>query len=265
MKNVDTYTSFEKDKWNQYFDDAIQGKGQEQERQKSKSVEVPSSWWQIADIDTISIVKKYFESNSKLDILEAGCGSGKSSFTLVEELGCNSLTLSDISSKALEFAQTMEPAQLSSKMKYVKAGIQQMPFPEEVFDLTWNIGVIEHYPLDIIKDMVEEMLRVTKTDGYVIVAIPNRNSIATLKAWLLGTNFGRRFLRFIPGYRFDTERLYSNKKLAKFLSTTFSKEVKIEFAGNLLWVGAPNFLVSLTNRLFSKSPISFLSFFIVKK
>ncbi len=221
-------------------------------------------WWQISDDDSVSIIKKYI-ADDNISVLEPGCGSGGSSFYLSRFIYVSKLTLCDISANALGFARSIEPADINGRVDYVQAEISTMPFNDDSFDLTWNVGVIEHYLPEQIAKMVNEMKRVTKKNGYVIVAIPNKNSIATLKAWLLGSKYGRKFLAFIPGYKFDSEILYKNLWLKNFLMERTQNDVNIEYAGNMLWVGAPEWLVRKTNSWFPKSKCSFLTFFVFKK
>lgn len=247
---------FERKKWNEYYSLALAGKGQESE---------PSLWWQISDDDSAVIVKKHLAQSGDLNVLEAGCGSGGSSFYLGTVFRNISITLCDISENALTYAKSIEPVELSGKVRYFRSAISSMPFQENTFDLTWNVGVVEHYNPNEIIQMAMEMMRVTKAGGNVIISIPNRNSIATLKAYFLGSGFGTKFFRWVPGYRFDSEILYRKSELYKILSTGLRREVSVEFAGNLLWVSAPQLLVRLTNKWFRQSRFSFLLFFIIRK
>ena len=249
-------SDFEKQKWNNYYKEALDGNGQEHQ---------PSLWWKISDDDSVSIVKKYLNPSVHCSILEAGCGSGGSSFYLEHAFKDISITLCDISENALEFARTITPNQLRGNVEYIISDIVCMPFNDDSFDLTWNVGVLEHYTINEILQMAAEMTRVTKIGGYVIIAIPNRRSIATLKAYILGSRFGKLFLFWIPGYRFDSEILYGNRQLKKILFEKFKRDVFVEFAGNMLWVGAPKKWVKKFNSCFPRSSFSFLTFFVFKK
>ena len=246
----------EKIKWDQYFEQALNDEGQEHD---------DTLWWKISDIDTIQIITDVMGINNSISVLEAGCGSGGSSFYLAEHIPVHLLRLSDVSEKALRFAKQCQPSSFTANVEYKKESAFDLKVSSGKFDLVWNVGVIEHYPLNELLAMIKEMLRVTKIGGYVIVAIPNRNSIAVMKAWFLGTKLGRKYFHFVPGYRFDTEILYKNKWLYSVLHKHFGFAVQIEFAGNLLWADAPNWLVKLTNKYFPQSRFSFLTFFIIHK
>jgi ubiquinone/menaquinone biosynthesis C-methylase UbiE len=253
--DIERIKQFEYAKWHAYFEEAILGKGQEHET---------TLWWQASDQDSIEIVKSLFSSEQSIDLLEAACGSGGTSFKLAEYMTLSSLTLLDLSTNALNFAKILEPAHLNGKVTYTEGDITQLPFQDRIFHLTWNVGVIEHYPKPILLQIVKEMLRVTKREGYVLLGIPNRRSVAVLKAWFLGTDFGRKYLPFAKGYRFDTEILYGNHELKNFLEENLKLSVDVAYAGNCLWVGAPDMLVRLTQKYFKQSSCSFLTFFVLK-
>jgi len=246
----------EKEKWNEYFKEATDGKGQEHEG---------SLWWQISDDDTLAIIKSLFHPEQEISMLEAGCGSAGSSYFIAASLPVSEIRLSDVSEHALAFAKQIQPEGLSAQVEFALESAFELQVPDNSFDLVWNVGVIEHYVENELIDMVKEMLRVTRVGGYTVVAIPNRNSIAVLKAWLLGTAFGRKFLKALPGYCFDTEALYGNKQLLCLFKDTFGIDAELFFAGNLLWVGAPTFMVEMVNRVLPQSRFSFLSFFVLKK
>ena len=254
--DMEEIKKFEYAKWHAYFEEAIQGKGQEHET---------TLWWQVSDRDSIEIVKSLFTSEQPIDVLEAACGSGGTSFELARYMALSSLTLLDLSTNALDFAKTLEPDRLNGKVNYIEGDVTQLPFQDNFFHLTWNVGVIEHYPKQMLLQIAKEMLRVTKREGYVVLGIPNRYSVAVLKAWFLGTDFGRRYLPFVTGYRFDTEILYGNHELKTFFEESLNTCVDVAYAGNCLWVGAPNMLVRLTQKYFKNSPFSFLTFFILKQ
>lgn len=68
---------------------------------------------------------------------------------------------------------------------YTCGDLLRMPFPDEVFDVVYNAGVLEHFDLPDRKTALLEMLRVTRTGGRVIAAIPNHYSTPYRYAYLL--------------------------------------------------------------------------------
>ena len=229
-----TYEAAEAAKWGQYFADAAEGHGQEHQNQL---------WWWLSDRDTLDILRPWVAAIPIRTVLEAGCGSGGSTVRLMEHFGLEHASLLDLSEDALRYARTLVPPEQEQRYTFLQGSAFDLPFRDGVFDLTWNVGVVEHYPLAAIGQMVREMVRVTKPGGIVVIGIPNRSSIATLKAWLLGTAFGRAFLKFLPGYRFDTEILYRTQDLKSLCERECNVRVELGFAGSILWVGAPVWLV----------------------
>lgn len=248
--------AFETRKWDTYFLEALKGRGQEHEA---------SSWWRISDRDSVQIVRDLFAEGRPISALEAGCGSGGTSLELARHVPLSRLALVDASESALRFCRCLTAPELQGRTEYVRADIAALPYPDGEFDLVWNVGVVEHYPPEGIRLIVREMARVTRPGGAVVVAIPNRNSIAVQKAWLLGTRFGRKMLASVPGYRFDTEILYGNAALRRLLAEASGGDWRVEFGGNALWVGAPEPLVSLSDRMLKRSRFSFLSFFTLRR
>ncbi len=96
-------------------------------------------------------------------ILEAGCGSGKgmACFKSHDIYGI------DISKEALN---------LSKQYGKIKEGdIMDIPFKDNTFDLTYNSGVIEHF--DNPQKAIDEMVRVTKPNGQIMIIVPNKYCI----------------------------------------------------------------------------------------
>lgn len=247
---------YEESKWSGYFEQALKGAGQEHE---------DSLWWRISDIDSLKIVEEFVDVSQPFSVCEPACGSGGTTALLARTHDLSEIALLDISPTAIAFARSILPAELRSRARLIVGDAFAMPVKEDRFDLTWNVGVIEHYLEPQIVSMVGEMLRVTRPGGVVMVALPNRLSVATLKAALLGSRFGRQWLTAIPGYRFDSEILYGTGRLVGLLERNFSRPVHVRYAGNALWVGAPELLVRFVHRLTSQSPFSFLAFLVLRK
>ena len=251
------WTSFrdaEVDKWDKYFAEALSGRGQEHE---------DTLWWRISDRDSFDLLKILCRDKAGVRVLEPACGSGGTSLALPKHLDVANIILMDGSPNALRFAKDLIPRSLRDRVTIVRGDAFCLPFKDRSFDIVWNVGVIEHYLKPAIVDLASEMLRVARQDGFVVLGIPNRHSAAVLKAYVLGTKWGRRWLKFLRGYRFDTEILYGNQEIAELLSRSFDVDVKITYGGSLLWVGADERLVRIADRLFRGSMLSFLTFFVL--
>jgi len=249
-------TQFEAQKWSNYFDVAINGAGQEHE---------DTLWWRVSDDHSFDIVEEFMGTIKPIAVCEPACGSGGTSLKLAERFEISEVVLLDISPSAVAFAHSLIPAELADRCEVIQGDAFATELADNRFDLVWNVGVIEHYLPDQILEMIQEMLRITKPGGTVLVAYPNRRSIAVLKAALLRSWFGRHFLQWLPGYRFDTEILYSDSFLAKLICDYTGSTVAKRYAGSALWVGAPTALVKLEQKLFPRSRSSFLTFLAIRK
>jgi SAM-dependent methyltransferase len=96
-------------------------------------------------------------------VLEAGCGTGQT-------LACFSRRHEtvglDISRRALGLARR----QCGSP---VLGDLFAMPFRDNSFDLVYNSGVIEHFREPENLRAIEEMARITRREGTVIIIVPN--------------------------------------------------------------------------------------------
>ncbi|MEC0371481.1 class I SAM-dependent methyltransferase [Paenibacillus chibensis] len=102
-------------------------------------------------------------------ILEAGSGTGKISLRLAME-GAE-VTLVDYAQQALE------QSRLAFRMKnrtaeFVQADIRSIPAEDNRYDLCWNAGVLEHFSNEEKIRIMQELARITKPGGSIIVLVP---------------------------------------------------------------------------------------------
>lgn len=229
-------------------ENASWGKVFQAELGKDSDKKFSSYWWEsYYDELTKSINKIMFEDDLNT-ILEAGSGSGKATLLLNEKLN---KTLLDISPVALEYAKHVANKFEVENINFVEGNIFSMPFKNNNFDFVWNIGVIEHYELDDIKSIIKEMVRVCSKSGIVAVGMPNFYSGPILKAKLL------KLLKFIPGYKLDTEKFYELSKIESMFKEV-SKEsgrkikyVETKYFGNPLIMETPRFILKAIGGLIS--------------
>lgn len=203
-----------------------------------------SYWWNWCYTNISSFVDSLsFHPESKLSALEAGCGSGKTSYSLSRRF--ESLTLVDASKEVLDYARKMhnkyDPLRETS---FHQADLFDLPYEDNSFDFVWNIGVLEHYPSKHASEAVKEMARVVRAGGYVCVGVPNFKSLAIRKASFLSQSRLEPFLHWIPGYRLDTEKEYSAKAIVQiFKQHNLGKDIVVSSAGSCLPVETPPLLL----------------------
>lgn len=50
--------------------------------------------------------------------------------------------------------------------------IRNIQAPDHKYDLTWNAGVLEHFTFDEKVDILNEMVRITKPGGIILILTP---------------------------------------------------------------------------------------------
>jgi len=218
------------------------------ELEKNSDKKFSSFWWESYYDELTNGVNKIMLTDSLNTILEAGSGSGKATLLLNGKLH---KTLLDISPIALEYAKYTANKFEVENINFVEGNIFSMPFKNNNFDFVWNIGVIEHYELDDIKLIIDEMVRVCNKSGIVAVGMPNFYSGPILKARLL------KLLKFIPGYKLDTEKFYEISKIENIFKEV-SKEsgrkityLETKYFGNPLIMETPRFILETMGGLIS--------------
>jgi len=116
----------------------------------------------------LDILKRH--TNPSDAVLEIGAGSGRYTKELVAM--CAELTVADISSHQIEFNQSkMRELSLYDRIKayHVLDVLDMSVFEDSSFDCVVCIGGVINYLLDRESDGIQEMLRVLKSGGILIV------------------------------------------------------------------------------------------------
>jgi ubiquinone/menaquinone biosynthesis C-methylase UbiE len=116
----------------------------------------------------LDILKRYVKSADR--VLEIGAGSGR--YTKDLAVMCAELTAADLSSHQIEFNKSkMRELSLIHRIKayHVLDVLDMSVFEDSSFDCIVCIGGVINYLLDKEKDGIQEMLRVLKPNGTLIV------------------------------------------------------------------------------------------------
>jgi SAM-dependent methyltransferase len=95
------------------------------------------------------------------DVLDAGCGSGR---TLVELAGYGSVRGVELDPEVAAVARGRELGEI------VQGRLEELPWPDASFDLITCLDVIEHTPDD--RQTLAELLRVCRPGGFLLVTVP---------------------------------------------------------------------------------------------
>ncbi len=124
-----------------------------------------SHWWFVgrrAILESFlrSICSRLTSQDSRLTILDVGCGTG-ANLEMLAQFGTAEGV--DVSDDALEFCR--------KKGLTVQKGLAEtLPYDDNSFDITTALDVIEHLDDDIAG--LKEMHRVTKPGGYSLIFVP---------------------------------------------------------------------------------------------
>lgn len=167
-------------------------------------------------------------------VLEPGCGTCESLVKIAEkakkvtglDISRNSILLSKNKFKKLKIP--------SEKYSLVIGNICNMEFEDGTFDIVFNTGVIEHFDDDKINNKpVEEMIRVTKKDGKIVILVPSTYSLFYF--YYLVT----RLLRLAKLYPWEEHRFYTFKMLRKQLNELNVRyKIKLNFKSLFLYIVA---------------------------
>ncbi len=124
-----------------------------------------SHWWFVGRRAILEMFLRKLTANRKSQIedrkiLDIGCGTG-ANLEMLSQFGTAEGV--DVSDDALEFCRKKD-------LKVSKGLAETLPYPDETFDITTALDVIEHLDDDIAG--LKEMYRVTKTGGHALIFVP---------------------------------------------------------------------------------------------
>ena len=112
-----------------------------------------------------------FQPEPGMNILDVGCGTGNFSIKMARK-GAN-VTGIDISEKMLEIARN-RASQEELTIEFKKMDSQSLMFPDNFFDAVFSMATIEF--LSNAQKMIEEMFRVCKKGGSIVLGTINKDS-----------------------------------------------------------------------------------------
>ncbi|KAF5018233.1 hypothetical protein F66182_9796 [Fusarium sp. NRRL 66182] len=130
--------------------------------------EVKHHEWRTAENSSQHLLPKLkavAKQDPTLKLLDVGAGSGTISASLAKYMPQGELTATDISDEILARAKEYADSQGVTNIKFQRANVFELPFPDSTFDITHAHQVLCH--LDAPVDAIREMLRVTKPGGTV--------------------------------------------------------------------------------------------------
>ena len=105
------------------------------------------------------------EHLAQLDILEVGSGAGRFSRVILEATDANLFSVDY--STAVEANQRNNGSLAPERFNLSQASIYELPFPDDRFDRTFCLGVLQHTP--DFEGSVQALVRKTKIGGQIVV------------------------------------------------------------------------------------------------
>ena len=127
-------------------------------------------------------------------LLDAGCGNGFFCSWIAQQTRLQKISGADLSEQRIKIARERYP-----NFDFRVADLQQLPWPDNTFDVVTCIEVLEHIP-DPLK-VLRELLRVSRR--HVVITVPDRNPIRLI----LCPHCGKKFPMFGHIHSFDFQRL----------------------------------------------------------
>lgn len=108
-------------------------------------------------------------------VIEVGCGTGFTTSEIISAVGEENVTAIDLTPEQMSKAVLKYPSS-----HFVRGDAENLPFKSSSFDAAISAGSIEYWPDP--KQGIEEMSRVTRSGGRVVVLAPRKpNNLAVRK------------------------------------------------------------------------------------
>lgn len=154
------------------------------------------------------IVIKYLNPKNGDLILDVGCGIGYYSFELATKFGCKANGI-DIDKEDIRLANQMDGKMHISNPMFIVGDTSKLPFHNQMFDKVILSEVIEHIRDD--REVLEELNRILKCSGYLVLSTPHVEVMAEYKGQKLKNSM-------VKGGH--VRNGYSRKRLTELLETS---------------------------------------------
>jgi len=208
-------------------------------------------WDQLSENIYRILCKETFRTRNKL-LLEAGSGTGRISYKLKEDARGDAVLL-DVSKAAIRTSKKLfeEKGEMGF---FILGSILSIPLKDDIIDVAWNAGVLEHFSESEQFLALKEMSRVCKNKGVVITLNPFSGALF----YRIGKWFAEKTNTWIYGYekpiksmkRFDIEGCVWISQYPVDFDTTINFLSQIPFL---------NHFISLLRKISKKLPARMLN------
>ena len=173
--------------------------------------ELEDNLWWFRGMEQISaaLLDRFVDAERKLDLLDAGCGTGGMLSALTRYGTATGL---DLSQDALRFARKRDHAALT------RGSVTKLPFTDDCFDLVTSFDVFYHLGVRDDVEALREIARVIRPAGTFLVRVPAFES-----------------LRSQHDEAVHTRQRYGKQELTEKLRSAGLEPVFVSFANCLLF------------------------------
>lgn len=136
--------------------------------------EIKEIWWKNLYDEMIDYYEKEIDGFQGKTICEIGSGSGYATLLMAKK-GAN-VILIDFAPNSVIYAKlVMKYLNINdNKVNFIQGNLfDKKKLTNELFDVVWNCGVIEHYKWDEAINLIKIMCSYTKKNGQVLITLPN--------------------------------------------------------------------------------------------
>jgi len=118
--------------------------------------------------DELELLQSLVDLAQHPRIIELGCGAAHLSRKLLQRLPTCAVTGLEVDER--QHAKNLQKPQ--ERLRFVQAGAQAIPFPDQSFDLALMLKSLHHVPLDLLDQALGEVHRVLRPQGLLYVSEP---------------------------------------------------------------------------------------------
>jgi SAM-dependent methyltransferase len=126
--------------------------------------------------DSVKLSLRYL-TRTDLEILEAGCGSGRV-VKYLYDLGYQKIYGIELNQDAVNYINAKFP-----ELNIIQGDLLSMPYGNDKFDRILSYGVVEHFPKGL-DDPLQSIYNALKPGGIAIVTVPSYNTLRVFKGLL---------------------------------------------------------------------------------
>jgi len=175
-------------------------------------------------LDPVLKMLEYFAPNSHGTILEVGAGTGLRTMHFAKRHRLKAAYL-DLSVDVLGLIARREQ-EIRFRGRKVQGDARHMPFESGSFDIVWSADLCEHFVGPERQTVFDEMVRVCKKGGRVIVIVPNSYNIPYCLTKAFKSLFG--------GWPYGIEKPFTPAELVARMRAAGLRNVKMYGIGALL-------------------------------